>query len=54
MKQETYINIRFLQVAIERKNDESGVQHQGEDCYQDQENLAIIVVKIIINSQLGF
>ena len=53
MKQETYINIRFLQVAVERKNDESGVQHQWEDCYQDQENLAMIVVKIIINNQLG-
>ena len=48
MKQETYINIRFLQVAVERKNDESGVQHQWEDCGQNQENLAMIVVKIII------
>ena len=53
VKQETYINIRLLEVAVERKNDESGVQHQWEDCGQNQENLAMIVVKIIINNQLG-
>ena len=53
VKEETYINIRLLEVAVERKNDESGVQHQGEDCCQNQENLAMIVVKIIIRNQLG-
>ena len=50
VKEETYINIRLLEVAVERKNDESSVQHQWEDCCQNQENLAMIVVKIIISS----